>query len=185
MRPPQSPACARCAKLLGKTCCEPRGTEHLAMVTRADMGRISAHTGLAPRRFTEEEGVTEREAADFEARWPLYRGYFGRGPVRTTLQARLGACVFFDRRHGCTLPADVRPLACRIYPFEQWGDGSWSLAVGRYGNLEEARAEGGACLVVEESESMEEIFAAFGTTREVVEALGAQLAEESRSHGRG
>ncbi|MFL5350678.1 MAG: YkgJ family cysteine cluster protein [Hyalangium sp.] len=185
MKPFQSPACARCAKALGKTCCEPRGTEHLAMVTRADIARISEHTRLAARRFTQEDGVTEAGAADFEARWPLYRGYFRRGPVRTLLLARNGSCIFHERTRGCTLPMDVRPIACRLYPFDKWADGSWSLAVGRYGDLSAARAEGGACLAVEEAESMEEVLTAFGTTREAVEALGAQLAEEARSHGRG
>ena len=155
------------------------------MVTRADMARISEYTGLPPRRFTEEEGVSEEGAADFEARWPLYRGYFRRGPVRTLLQARDGACVFFSRSSGGTLPSDVRPIACQLYPFDQWADGSWSLAVGRYGDLALAREQGGACLAVEEAESMEDVFAAFGTTRETVEALGAQLARETRSHGRG
>jgi Fe-S-cluster containining protein len=185
MRTPESLACARCAKAIGKTCCEPRGTEQLAMLTHADIARIREHTGLPARRFSEEEGVTEAEAAHFETRWPLYRGYFRRGPVRIVLQARAGACVFFERRGGCTLPSNVRPIACQLYPFEQWADGSWSLAVGRYGDLEVAREEGGACLAVEEAESMEEILASFGTTREMVEALGAQLAEEARSHGRG
>ena len=185
MSVPVSPACARCAKALGKTCCEPRRTEQLAMVTRSDMARISEHTGLPARRFTEEEGVSEAGAADFEARWPLYRGYFRRGPVRTVLLARAGACVFFKRATGCTLPADVRPIACQLYPFEQWGDGSWSLAIGRYGDLSVAREQGGACLAVEEGESMEDVLAAFGTTRETVEALGAQLARETREHGRG
>jgi Fe-S-cluster containining protein len=155
------------------------------MVTRADVERICAHTRLSPRRFVKEEGVTEQEAVDFENRWPLYRGYFLRAPVSLTLLAREGACVFYDRATGCTLPADVRPVACRLYPFEQWADGSWSLAMGRYGELDVAKEQGGACLAVEESESMEQVFAAFGTTREVVEALGAQLAREARSHGRG
>ncbi|MDY7232619.1 YkgJ family cysteine cluster protein [Hyalangium rubrum] len=185
MKPPQSPACARCPKLLGKSCCEPRGTESLAMVTRSDVERIAAHTWLAPRRFIREVGVSEEEAADFEARWPLYRGYFRRGPVQLTLLAKEGACVFYERERGCMLPADVRPIACRLYPFERWADGSWSLAVGRYGDLQAAREEGSACLAVEEAESMEQVLVAFGTTREVVEALGAQLAEEARNHGRG
>jgi len=155
------------------------------MVTRADIDRIRTHTGLHARRFTEEQPVSEEGAADFEARWPLYRGYFLRGPVRTVLLARDGACVFFDRTSGCTLPSDVRPIACQLYPFDQWADGSWSLAVGRYGDLAAAREGGGACLAVEEAHSMEDVFAAFGTTRETVEALGAQLAKEVRSHGRG
>jgi Fe-S-cluster containining protein len=155
------------------------------MVTRADMERISAYTGLTSRHFIEVKGITEKEAADFESRWPLYRGYFLRGPVLLRLLARDGACVFYDDETGCSLPGDVRPVACRLYPFEKWADGSWSLTVGRYGDLAMARQEGSACLVVEESQSMEQVFAAFGTTREAVEALGAQLAEEAHGHGRG
>ena len=41
------------------------------------------------------------------------------------------------------------------------------------------------CLGVEEAEGMEDVLAAFGTTREPVESLGEQLAEETRDHGRG
>ena len=184
-KPFQSPACARCAKAIGKTCCEPGPHEHLAMVTRADIARISAHTRLSARRFTVEEAVSQEGAVEFEARWPLYRGYFLRGPVRTLLLARDGACVFLDRKRGCSLPLDVRPMACRLYPFDKWADGSWSLAVGRHGDLAAAREEGSACLAVEEAESMEDVLAAFGTTHEAVEALGAQLSEEVRNHGRG
>ena len=55
----------------------------------------------------------------------------------------------------------------------------------RYGDLTEARAGGGACLGVEEAEGMEDVLAAFSTTRESVELLGAQLEEETDSHGRG
>ena len=185
MSVPQSPACARCAKALGKTCCEPSPHEHLAMVTHADIARISEHTRLAARRFTQEEAVSEQGAVDFEALWPLYRGYFLRGPVRTVLLARNGACVFLHPTAGCSLPAHVRPVACRLYPFDKWADGSWSLAISRYGDLQVAREEGSACLAVEEATSMEEVLAAFGTTREAVEALGEQLAEEVRDHGRG
>jgi uncharacterized protein len=185
MKPFQSPSCARCAKAIGKTCCEPAAYEQLAMVTGADIARITEHTGLPAWRFTEEEGVSAADAAAFETRWPLYRGYFRRRPVKTILRARNGACVFLDRMRGCTLPLDVRPIACRLYPFDKWADGSWSLAVGRYGDFAVAREEGGACLAVEEAESMEDVLREFGTTHEAVEALGAQLAEEARSHGRG
>jgi Fe-S-cluster containining protein len=185
MKPFQSPACARCAKAIGKTCCEPAEYEQLAMVTRADLERITEHTGLPAWRFTEEEDVSTADASAFETRWPLYRGYFRRRPVRTILRARKGACVFLDRMRGCTLPLHVRPIACRLYPFDKWADGSWSLAVGRYGDLAVAREEGSACLAVEEADSMEDVLRAFGTTREAVEALGAQLAEEARNHGRG
>jgi hypothetical protein len=59
------------------------------------------------------------------------------------------------------------------------------VAVGRYGSVEEAREGGGACLAVEEASELAEVFRAFGTTPEEVEALGARLAGETRAHGRG
>jgi hypothetical protein len=180
-----SPACARCSVALGLSCCEVGEGEQLATLTRADVARVAAYTGLASRRFVEEEGMSEEAAAAYEARRPLFRGYFRRGPVRLTLAVREGACVFHERGRGCSLPAEARPVACRLYPFERWPDGSWSVAVGRYGSLAEARAGGGACLAVEEAEDMEQVLAAFGTTREAVEALGALLAEEAQAHGRG
>jgi uncharacterized protein len=185
VRPPTGPVCARCPRVLGTSCCEVKEGEHLATLTRADVERLSAHTGLAARRFVVEEPFSEEEAAGYEARRPSYRGYFRRGPVRLTLATRAGACVFHEQGRGCGLPADVRPVACRLYPFERWPDGSWSVQMGRYGDLAEARAGGGACLAVEEAEGMEEVLAAFGTTREEVEALGEQLARQARAHGQG
>lgn len=176
--------CARCPKLLGTSCCELRPGEHLATLTRSDVARIAAHAGLAARRFVVEEGLGEDEAQAYEARRPLYRDYFRMGPVRLTLASVRDACVFLDREKGCVLPAEVRPLACQLYPFEQWADGSWSVAVGRFGDLEEARAAGGACLAVEEASDMEAVLEAFGRTRAEVEALGARLAGEARAHGR-
>ncbi|WP_395832807.1 hypothetical protein [Archangium violaceum] len=184
-KPPMGPVCARCPVVLGTSCCEVKEGEHLATLTRADVERIAAHTRLAPRRFVAEEYFTEEEAAAYEARRPLYRGYFRRAPVRLTLATRAGACVFHEKGRGCGLPGDVRPVACRLYPFERWPDGSWSVQLERYGDLDEARASGGACLAVEEAGSMEDVLAAFGTTREAVESLGETLAEETRAHGRG
>ena len=185
MGPPRGPVCARCPVVLGGSCCEVKEDEHLATLTRADVERMSAHTRLAPRRFVVEEYLTEEEAVAYEVRRPLYRGYFRKGPVRLTLATRAGACVFHEKGRGCGLPSDVRPVACRLYPFERWPDGSWSVQVSRYGDLAEARAGGGACLGVEEAEGMDDVLAAFGTTRESVESLGEQLAEETRDHGRG
>ncbi|XXF77012.1 YkgJ family cysteine cluster protein [Myxococcaceae bacterium GXIMD 01537] len=176
--------CARCPRVLGASCCEPREGERLATLTRADVARISEHTGLAARRFVHEEGLTEVEAAEYEARRPLFRGYFHRGPVRLTLAVRAGACVFLDRERGCSLPEETRPVACRLYPFERQADG-WSVTEGRYGDLEAAREGGGACLAIEEADGLEALLSAFNTTWEALEALGVRLAQEARAHGRG
>ncbi|MBM7113678.1 hypothetical protein [Archangium primigenium] len=182
---PQGSVCARCPRLLGASCCEVKEGERLATLTRADVERIQAHTRLAARRFVDEEVLSHEEAAEYEARRPLYRGYFARAPVRLTLRTRAGACVFHAPGKGCVLPAEVRPVACRLYPFERWPDGSWSVQMGRYGDLSEARAGGDACLAVEEADSMDGVLELFGTTREQVEALGEVLAGETGRHGRG
>jgi Fe-S-cluster containining protein len=159
--------------------------EHLATLTLADVARIRQATGRAADSFSEAEWFSEEEAQDYEARRPLYEGYFRHGPRRLTLRRRKGACVFLDRARGCSLSADVRPTSCRLYPFELWPDGAWSLQVDRHGSLESARtAAGSACLAVEEATEMEHVLHAFGLTREEVEALGGQLALEVREHAR-
>lgn len=182
---PEGPVCARCPRLLGASCCEVKEGERLATLTRSDVERIAEHTRLGRPRFVDEEVLTHEEAVDYEQRRPLYRGYFHRSPVRLTLRTRAGACVFHAPGTGCVLPSEVRPVACRLYPFERWPDGTWSVQMGRYGSLEAARGTADACLAVEEAADMEAVLEAFGTTREAVEGLGEQLARETRGHGRG
>jgi len=182
---PSQPVCARCPRVLGASCCEVTPGEQLATLTLADVTRLVEATGRSPASFCEDEWLTETEAQEYEARRPLYAGYFRHQPRRFTLKRRDGACVFHTRATGCLLSEGVRPTACRLYPFELWADAAWSLQVDRHGTLEAARAAGGAaCLAVEESSSMEDVLAAFGTTRARVEALGTQLSEEVREHAR-
>jgi uncharacterized protein len=193
------PVCARCPRVLGSSCCEVGPGEALATLTRADAARIAQATGLSLRRFVEEEGLTEEDAAAYEAARPLFRGYFRKGPVRLTLQQRpqgagRSACVFHRPGEGCALGSDVRPLACRLYPFERFADGSWGVMPGRYGSLAAARAGGGGCLAVEEApdaagatgtDALAPLLRAFATSLEALEALGAALALETAAHGRG
>jgi Fe-S-cluster containining protein len=185
MPSPSQPVCARCPRALGASCCEVKDTEHLATLTLADVSRIAAATGRSPASFSEAEWLSDEEAMAYEARRPLYADYFRHQPRRLTLRRQGGACVFLDRQRGCTLLPDVRPTACRLYPFELWPDGTWSLQVERHGSLESARgASGSACLAVEEAEKMEDVLAAFGLTQRDVEGLGARLAWEVREHAR-
>ncbi|HLT30054.1 MAG TPA: YkgJ family cysteine cluster protein [Myxococcaceae bacterium] len=180
-----APVCARCSGALKVSCCELAEGESLATLTLTDVARVQAATGWSRRRFVDEEGFSELEALAYERDRPLYRGYFARGPIRLTLRPVNGACVFFRPGVGCRLTAAQRPLACRLFPFELWPDGQWSLQVERHGNIGAARAQGGACLAVEEATSMEEVLEAMHTTRDEVETLGRQLHEEVRSHARG
>jgi len=182
-----SPApCARCARTLGRSCCEPGEGEHLATLTAADVERIQRATRRARDTFVVEEVLDEAEARAYEERRPAWRGYFRRGPVRLTLARRSGACVFLDRSRGCTLAADVRPTACLLYPFEAREDGGWTLAVEREGSVEQALASGEPrCLGVEEANGARALLVAFGTSAPSLRAIGERLRAEVRAHGAG
>lgn len=176
--------CARCPKLLGASCCEPKPGERLATLTTEDVRRIREHLRRRAETFSEVEVLSDEEARAYEAQRPSYAGYFRSGPNRVTLRRRgggSGACVFHDRERGCVLPSEVRPTACRLYPFERYADGSIGLQVGRYGSIDAAARGSDACLAVEESEDFDEVLRAFSLTREEVEALDERLRREVRS----
>ena len=44
-------------------------------------------------------------------------------PTRRILKRGPGGDCTFLGPHGCTLPSDVRPLVCRIYPFDYTEEG--------------------------------------------------------------
>ncbi len=183
--PSDASVCSRCPKALGSSCCEVLPGEKLATLTLADLERIGGHARLKIEAFCEEEWLTEPEAIAYQERRPLYAGYFRHGPRRLTLKARGGACVFLNRERGCVLPAEVRPSACQLYPFELFPSGQWSLQVDRHGSLAAARSSGGlACLVVEESQRMAEVLKGLGLDRAEVERLGEQIAREVSDHAR-
>ncbi len=161
-----------------------RPDEKLATLTCADLLRIRTQTHLPEAAFCEEDWLTEDEALRAERERPLYAGYFKRAPLRLTLRREEGACVFHQAGRGCRLPRQARPVACLLYPFELWPGGQWSVQMGRFGSLEEARRHPGqACLAVEEADGMDALLAAFGVTREGIESLGARLREEVLEHG--
>ncbi|MBS1149380.1 MAG: hypothetical protein H6Q89_1078 [Myxococcaceae bacterium] len=177
-------ACARCPRVLGVSCCEVKGEEQLATLTWADVDRLTEATGRGADRFTEWEWLGEAEAARWSLLHPGWGGYFGPSTRRLTLKRADGACVFHGPQ-GCALTAEQRPTACRLYPFEVRAHGQWGLQVDRFGSVDEARQAGEhACLAVEESDSFEALWIAFGTGREALEALADRLAQEAKEHGR-
>jgi Fe-S-cluster containining protein len=102
--------CARHAQM-GPTCCE---TSEV-LVTEGDKQRIAEHTGR-------DDFFEDRKPAD-----PVYlqqdddpnwlRWAFHPDGSRPVLVRRAGgACTFLGER-GCTLPLEVRPLVCRLYPY--------------------------------------------------------------------
>ncbi len=179
-------ACSRCAARLGRSCCEARDDEPLATLTRSDVERIQASTRLARQRFVEEEVFTEAEARAYEQLRPGWRGYFRQATVRLTLARAAGACVFLDRRVGCTLSVADRPTACLLYPFEPGEEGAWTLAVEREGSVARARASGEPrCLAVEEADGRGALRRAFRLSAESLRLLVDRLRDEVRSHGAG
>lgn len=176
--------CARCPRVLGTSCCEVKGDEQLATLTWADADRLEAATGRPASAFTEWEWLGEEAAARWALLHPRWGAYFGPSTRRLTLRRSGGACVFHGAQ-GCTLTAQQRPTACRLYPFEVRPHGQWGLQVDRFGSIDEALAAGEhACLAVEEADSFEALWAAFETDRPALEALAQRLGEEARAHGR-
>lgn len=175
--------CARCPKVLGVSCCEVKGDEQLATLTWADVERLQEATGLSVEAITEWEWLDEAAAAKWTQLHPALGSYFGPSTRRLTLRRRAGACVFHGPR-GCSLTAEQRPTACRLYPFEVRTHGEWGLQVDRFGSVEQALASGDhACLAVEEADSFEALWRAFGTTRQALEELGQRQRQEARAHG--
>jgi Fe-S-cluster containining protein len=174
MQSPPKSACARCPAVLGRSCCEAESGEWLATLTDADVARMQAYLQRAARVFCEDEWLSVEEARAYELHRPLYAGYFRHGPKRLTLKTAKGACVLLDRAAGCVLPDEVRPTACRLYPFEPWPDGTFSvLATG------ESR-----CLAVDEADGVAALQTALGLSPEKLAALTEQLRREVQAHAR-
>ena len=103
--------CARCARHM-KTCCQ---TSEV-YATPADVARIASHTGLSD--FTEyrvPEDPIYLENAD-DPNWVRY--VFRDDGTRRIVKRRPGGDCIFLGEAGCTLPLEVRPLICRIYPYD-------------------------------------------------------------------
>lgn len=184
-------ACARCSKALGTSCCEVNSGEKLATLTWADVRRVAEVTGKSWRQFAEWEPIAPDDADRWQRLHPLHEGYFGPVPRRLTLRRkpeRAGqertACVFHDLKTGCTLDAEARPLACRLFPFVPHA-GGWSLTVDKFGSVDRARrSQGKGCLAVEEAGSLDALAEALGTSLSALEALAVRTKEEARAHGK-
>jgi Fe-S-cluster containining protein len=103
--------CARCARRQ-KTCCQRTDI----VVTDGDMARIAAHLGH--QDFVEFRAAGGPEYLDQDDD-PLWRDatFYADGQRRLVKQRPDGDCTFLGPM-GCTLPADVRPLICRLFPFD-------------------------------------------------------------------
>jgi len=95
-----------------RTCCQ----TNEVYVTLNDVGRITDHTG----RYDFFESRVPTDPAYFrQDDDPLWRDVVS-GPdgARRVLKRTPGRQCTFLGPNGCTLPCDVRPLACRLYPYQ-------------------------------------------------------------------
>ncbi|MBS2031566.1 MAG: hypothetical protein JST54_26945 [Deltaproteobacteria bacterium] len=157
--------CAACPKAISKTCCQPGEPHGLATLTGGDIARIREATRKPARHFVDEEAFGPLEAHGHAQLRPANANAIVRG-VRRHLRAWDGACVFHSAESGCSLSADVRPLACRLYPFEVDAHGQVRLVIAGRCHAEEALA------------SPKEVLAALGLDEASVRALHDQLCEE-------
>jgi len=103
--------CVRCARHQ-RTCCQ----RSQVYVTLGDVERINQHTGRDDFfEFREPDDPAYAELDDD----PTWRKFvFDRFGRRRVLRRQPeGDCTFLGPQ-GCTLPPDVRPLLCRLYPFD-------------------------------------------------------------------
>lgn len=108
--------CARCAKHQ-KTCCQ--NTD--IYVTLGDVGRIANASSATD--FTEYRAAAD-PAYDQTEEDPFWQRHVFRsdGTRRVLRQQPNGDCHFLGTE-GCTLALSVRPLICRLYPFDYTVDG--------------------------------------------------------------
>ena len=115
--------CAECAKIQ-KTCCEEEIT--FVGLTCGDIERISEFTGQED--FYELQAVDEElkdiyvNPLNYSENDRIYVTYFfdSEGRRNVLKKNKNGECCFITD-NGCLLPSNIRPLICRIYPYE-WND---------------------------------------------------------------
>lgn len=102
--------CARHA-LMGRTCCQTCEV----LVTEGDKRRIADHAGREDFWEDRAPGDPVYLEQDDDPNW--LRWAFHPDGTRPVLTRRPdGDCTFLGEA-GCTLPLEVRPLVCRLYPF--------------------------------------------------------------------
>ncbi len=103
--------CVRCARHM-KTCCQTREI----YVTLGDVERISGHLGRDD--FWHFQVATDPRYLEQDDD-PVWRDHVIRedNSRRVLKQRPDGDCSQLGPQ-GCTLPLEVRPLVCRIYPYD-------------------------------------------------------------------
>lgn len=103
--------CSRCAKVQ-KTCCQ----SCEIYVTPGDVRRIATETGRTDFHHMQPPVNPNYQDQDDDPAWKEF--VFNEEGARRVLKRRTdGDCTFLGP-HGCTLSLEVRPLVCRLYPYQ-------------------------------------------------------------------
>lgn len=116
----EEPLCVRCAQTQ-RTCCQICEI----YITPGDLERIAAYTGESD--FYEYRRPANLEYLD-QSDDPLWAACVFRpdGTRRVLRRSESEGCLFLGTG-GCRLPLEVRPLVCRLYPFEYTEQGLQSV----------------------------------------------------------
>lgn len=117
----KEPLCVRCAQTQ-RTCCQICEI----YITPGDRERIAAYTGESD--FHEYRRPVNPEYLDQDDD-PLWAACVFRpdGTRRVLRRTESEGCIFLGA-NGCRLPLEVRPLVCRLYPFEYTEKGLQSVS---------------------------------------------------------
>jgi Fe-S-cluster containining protein len=87
-----------------------------------EVNRIIRHTGKSVSSCFTVEGLTWEEHQEFVKKSDIFSQVFaGQARIRLNVLSEPGdsisACVFLKKGEGCSLPENIRPHSCRLYPF--------------------------------------------------------------------
>jgi Fe-S-cluster containining protein len=118
---PEVWGCAKCSQL-GKTCCQ----EREIFVTPGDRQRIALHTGL--KDFWEYRAPADPSYLDQDDDPVWLHSVFRADNTRPILKRKPNGDCGFLGPAGCVMPVEVRPLVCRLYPYEYTFQGITGVA---------------------------------------------------------
>lgn len=113
----KTPICAKCAAK-GSTCCEGPGRD--IFITKGDVKRIEAF--LNDTDFFEYRRPVNTEYMEVDD--PVWiNNVFKDDQTRRVIKLSVSGQCRFLTSFGCKLPTHVRPLICRLFPFQYTASG--------------------------------------------------------------
>ena len=157
--------CKKCHEI-GKGCCLMKATNISNQIglTGYDIKKIIDFTGKQAEHFMITDTITDeyRESLVNNIH-PIFNKIYPNN-TRHRLKTINEQCIFLNDK-GCKLPAEIRPIYCRLYPFWLSPDNSHIIVLSSYDCLAQARSTLSWTVVNEH----------FGYTEEYVKKLFAEL----------